>query len=145
MTLDRSGDTQDEENITPQSMAEPSAMYPMILEEVYSWPPFQQRVQQDRVFSGELESSSPSPFIGRQRYDFGATLPPIYHETLPNNVALLPPGVCIKYCYSCTFCGKVFLRSVNLIRHLCTHTGEQSFKCMYCECRSMYPQLYCDM
>ena len=42
-------------------------------------------------------------------------------------------GSKLKDRYSCRFCGKIFPRSVNLTRHLRTHTGEQPYKCRYCE------------
>ncbi|KAM6122129.1 LOW QUALITY PROTEIN: histone-lysine N-methyltransferase MECOM [Pterocles gutturalis] len=35
--------------------------------------------------------------------------------------------------YTCRYCGKIFPRSANLTRHLRTHTGEQPYRCKYCD------------
>ncbi|KAJ8980786.1 hypothetical protein NQ317_019452 [Molorchus minor] len=50
----------------------------------------------------------------------------------PDVIPQQNPGK-VKDRYACKFCGKVFPRSANLTRHLRTHTGEQPYKCRYCE------------
>lgn len=53
-------------------------------------------------------------------------------EALSAALAVQGGGKC-KDRYGCKFCGKVFPRSANLTRHLRTHTGEQPYKCKYCD------------
>jgi ecotropic virus integration site 1 protein len=140
-------------------MAYPRPIHPLFLESIYRKPsnPFPSFPSEHRLLQ-PLPSYGPSrglPFLGPLMNGLGGPRPsgydvlarpglggfpgvkpfqdPLMGQQPPNIGGPFGGHGKIKDRYSCKFCGKNFPRSANLTRHLRTHTGEQPYKCKYCE------------